>query len=338
MMLKPPIKIFSTCPQSTAASGESYVRRVAETARWSDENGFEGILIYTDNSLIDPWLLSQIVLQSSDSLCPLVAVQPVYAHPYTVAKMVASYGHLYSRRVYLNMLAGGFKNDLEALGDTTGHDRRYDRMIEYTTIIMRLLESSSPVTYQGEFYSVDRLRMTPSLPGELLPGILVSGSSDAGLAAARAVGATAIKYPKPAADYPHGLATELAGCGIRVGIIARETGDEAWQIARERFPEDRKGQITHQLAMKVSDSVWHRQLSEMGTISDRHDSAYWLGPFMNYNTFCPYLVGSYETVADELARYMSLGADTFILDIPPSREELQHSKLVFGMALQEVAG
>ena len=35
-------------------------------------------------------------------------------------------------------------------------------------------------------------------------------------------------------------------------------------VARERFPEDRKGQITHQLAMKVSDSAWHRQLSELG--------------------------------------------------------------------------
>ena len=30
-------------------------------------------------------------------------------------------------------------------------------------------------------------------------------------------------------------------------------------------------------------------------------SPYWLGPFHNYKTFCPYLVGSYERVADELA-------------------------------------
>jgi len=42
---------------------------------------------------------------------------------------------------------------------------------------------------------------------------------------------------------------------VRVGIIARKSEEEAWSIANERFPGDRKGQITHQLAMKTSDSA-----------------------------------------------------------------------------------
>ena len=92
---------------------------------------------------MDPWLVSQIIIQSTEALCPLVAVQPVYMHPYSVAKMVASVGHLYGRRIYLNMVAGGFKNDLEALNDMTPHDRRYDRLIEYTAVIKELLASRS---------------------------------------------------------------------------------------------------------------------------------------------------------------------------------------------------
>ena len=114
-----PIKLFSTCPQSGLAAEKSYLRQVADVARWSEDNGCEGILIYSDNSLVDPWLTSQVILESTQRLCPLVAVQPVYMLPYTVAKMVASLGHLFNRRVYLNMIAGGFKNDSSWADDNT---------------------------------------------------------------------------------------------------------------------------------------------------------------------------------------------------------------------------
>jgi alkanesulfonate monooxygenase len=168
----------------------------------------------------------------------------------------------------------------------------------------------------------------------LFPGIFVSGSSEAGLACAKAIGATAIKYPKPASEEDAPLDGDI-DYGIRVGIIARASGDDAWTIGRSRFPEDRKGQLTHQLAMKVSDSVWHRQLSELG---ERRDSPYWLAPFQNYKSFCPYLVGSYDQVAEELARYIGLGHKTFILDIPASREELRHARIGFQRALEIADG
>jgi alkanesulfonate monooxygenase len=119
-----------------------------------------------------------------------------------------------------------------------------------------------------------------------------------------------------------------------VGIIARRDEAEAWEIAEQRFPEDRKGQITHQLAMKVSDSLWHQQLSQTAKHTKTERSPYWLRPFENYKTFCPYLVGSYGQVAEELARYMTLGYMTFILDVPPSQEELHHVNIVFDRASQ----
>ena len=66
--------------------------------------------------------------------------------------------------------------------------------------------------------------------------------------------------------------------------------------------------------------------------SAREDSPYWLGPFQNYKTFCPYLVGSYDRVGEELADYIQLGYTTFILDIPPSEEELEHTAIAFERA------
>lgn len=326
------VEVFATCPQSSGEAWETYRQRVVDIARWSEHYGCTGILVYADNSLVDPWLVAQVIIENTSSLCPLVAVQPIYMHPYAVAKMVATLGFLYGRRVYLNMVAGGFKNDLTALNDSTPHDKRYARLVEYTTIIKQLLSTSGLVSYEGEFYRIENAKMTPPLAPELMPGVFVSGSSDAGLEAARALGALAVKYPKPPKECAAESSAEGLKCGIRVGIIAREEEDRAWEVAEQRFPEDRKGQLTHQLAMKVSDSVWHKQLDEMADQTRGQRHPYWLRPFENYKTFCPYLVGSYDRVSDEVGRYIALGYRTFILDVPPSQEELKQVGVVFERA------
>lgn len=335
-LLKHGVRIYTTCPQSKDLDRRDYARRAIEIAQWSEEFHCDGMLIYTDNGLVDPWLVAQLVVENTEHLMPLVAVQPIYMHPYSVAKMVSSIGYLHNRRIALNMLAGGFKNDLIALGDTTEHDDRYLRTTEYTQIIRQLLQGNGATELKGKYYSVANLKMTPPLPAELFPEILISGSSAAGMAAAKAIGATAIRYPQPAefeAAERDALATGTK-CGMRVGIVAREDDAEAWRTARERFPEDRRGQIAHQVAMKVSDSVWHKQLSALNQRPQSGDSPYWLGPMQNYKTFCPYIVGSHDRVAAELGRYIALGFRTVILDIPPSREELGHVMEVFRRALK----
>ena len=329
---EPAVEVFSTCPPSNTADLATYARHVADVARWSEESGCTGILVYSDNSQLDPWLVSDIIIRNTTALSPLVAVQPIYMHPYAVAKALTSIGALSGRRMYLNMVAGGFKNDLTALNDTTPHDKRYERLAEYTLVIRRLLENGGPVTVEGEFYNVDKLKLHPPLDAALFPGIFVSGSSDAGLAAARAIGAVAIKYPKPPDEEEQqdpGLS-----CGIRVGVIARPDAAEAWRVADARFPEDRKGQITRQLATKISDSVWHRQLAVLEDASER--SPYWMVPFQNYKTMCPYLVGSYEQVADEMGKYFAAGYRTVILDVPPGPDDLQHTFAAFNLAMQPV--
>jgi len=231
------LEIFSTCPPIGNTPLAEYSKAVADAARWSENWGCTGILVYTDNSQVDPWLVSQVIVQETKHLAPLVAVQPIYMHPYTVAKMVSSLGALYGRRIYLNLVAGGFKNDLVALDDPTPHDERYERLVEYATIIKGLLADRDAITFQGKFYRVNNLKITPPLPGELFPGVLI---------------------------------------------------------------------FTH--------------------------SSYWLAPFENYKTFCPYLVGSYEQVGEELARYLALGCRTFILDVPLCEEDLKHARLAFDLA------
>ena len=130
MPLKEPIQIWSTCtatrtdrtperPGFYPESGAAFRKRVQDVSRWSEENGCRGSLIYIDNSLPDNWALAQMMLESTEHLVPLIATQPAYMHPYWAAKQIASLGHLYGRRIALNMLAGAFRNDLLAINDPT---------------------------------------------------------------------------------------------------------------------------------------------------------------------------------------------------------------------------
>jgi alkanesulfonate monooxygenase len=59
-------------------------------------------------------------------------------------------------------------------------------------------------------------------------------------------------------------------------------------------------------------------------------------PFNNYHTMCPYLVGSYEEVAVEMARHFARGSRTVILDVPPDPDELRHTFAAFTLALQPI--
>jgi alkanesulfonate monooxygenase len=318
----PRIRLFSTCPPSSQY-GRDYLYKVQEVADWCDDAGIEGILVYTDNSLVDPWLVSQVILSRTSVLAPLVAIQPVYMHPYAAAKMVTTFSYLYNRRIYLNMVAGGFVNDLIALGDFIEHDDRYERLVEYVSIMKCLFEEPGPLTFTGVYFAVKNLSIKPRIPSALVPEVFVSGTSAAGVKAAEEIGATSISYPGTPSE------TNCKGvkAGIRIGIIARDESRKAWQIAHKRFPADRKGQVTHALARKVSDSAWYEQLSELGDTPA--DSPYWLVPFKNYKTFCPYLVGSYGEVRREVSKYIQAGVQTFILDVPPDREELYHTAIVF---------
>lgn len=327
-MLTTGFQLFSTCPQSSRYDDATYLDRVEEVSAWSERHGYTGMLIYADHSLVDPWMVTAEVLRFTTNLCPLVAVQPATMHPHSVAKMIASLSFLHSRRIFLNMIAGGFTGDLEAIGDRTPHDRRYDRLREFTEIVLGLA-SGETITRSSEWYEIQALRLEPPIPEALRPGLLMSGSSPASLATATALGATAVQYPQPAGDAqesPAGLDT-----GIRVGIIARERSEEAWRVAHDRFPPSRRGEMLHEMAMQRSDSQWHKTLSQLAEDSAREQNPYWLQPFEQYHAFCPYLVGSYEEVAAEVDSYWRIGHRTIILDIPVSEDDVAH----IGIALEQ---
>jgi alkanesulfonate monooxygenase len=328
----PSLDVFSTCPSSNGAANPAYLEQVAAIARWSENQGCRGILIYTDNRLLDPWLLAQVVVQSTESLAPLVAVQPLYMHPYAVANMITTFAALYQRRLYINWVAGGFKNDRTALADDLAHDRVYDRLVEYATIVRRLTDGET-LTYSGEYFDVDRLTLNPPIDPPRRPEFVLAGSSPAGIAAGQAIGARPVTYALP----PEEMQENGTGrrSGVRVGIIVREDRKDAWRTAYSRFPPDRKGILMRELARKISDSHWHKRLCELAAERAQTESPYWTVPFESYKTMCPYLVGNHDEVAAVLSTYIRLGYHDFILDEPRCEEDLVEALAVLELAREQ---
>jgi alkanesulfonate monooxygenase len=335
-MEMPPITVYTTAPASTEREGTAFRRNAIDVARWTERAGYRGLLVYTDNTLVDPWAASQLIISRTDHVVPLVAVQPVYMHPYSVARFLSTLQFIYGRAVDLNFVTGGFAQHMQALGCTLSHDERYDRLSEYVDAVRRLVSSGRPTSFAGAFYQLHGATISPRADTTLPTMMYISGSSPASLNAQRRLGLTRLAYPRLISAYED-PAEALRDSGIRVGVIARSTADEAWREARRRFPCDHLGEQLHDIAAKVVESHWHQHQSAAAQQSHLPIGPYWLYPFRTYKTFCPYLVGDYTDVASFLVPYLQYGVSTMVLDVPEQEDDLHHTSIAIRAALAGAA-
>jgi alkanesulfonate monooxygenase len=310
--------VGSTPTRSPGERGSDFIGRFKAAAQGADRAGWDAALIYTSNNALDPWLLAQILIQSTRRVRPLVAVQPIYEHPFTVANQASTLSALYDRGVDFNFVAGDHPRDREALNDTVPHDQRYARLGEYGLIVKNLLASPRPVSFSGSYYSVRHLQLGQRPGTEMRPGFFMSGSSAAARETASRIGACAIQYPEePGKVLPcqHG-SLQL---GLRLGVIARASTGEAWDVAHRRFPPDDEGEAIRKFAARASDSEWVRTL--LDAAEQAPAGTYWLSPFRRFQRACPYLVGSEAEVRTALKAYVEAGYRTFLIDAVESDEE-----------------
>lgn len=316
------LTVYTTMPEWEGSAPAEYQRNIIENARWSEESGCRGALFFSDNEQLEAWTAAQMIVAKTERFIPLVAVNPVYMHPFSVAQMVSAIGLLYHRAVDLNLVSGGFDVHLRKLGCRLDHEQRYERLTEYGQIIKSLLAGNRPTSHTGAYYTVNAASLAQPLDPRLTPKIYVSGSSEDCVRAQQNLGIGRLTYPREPSTYVG--VTPLATCGVRIGIIAREDSATAWRVAYRRFPYDPSGEQSHDWASKLVKSHWHQQQSRDALADPAPNSAYWLYPFRAYRTFAPYLVGSYDEVGEVFDRYLDLGVRTVVLDHVPDRHELHH--------------
>ncbi|MFK4505387.1 LLM class flavin-dependent oxidoreductase [Bradyrhizobium daqingense] len=315
-MTAPRLRVFPAISRNR--DPKAYVGELMRVAQFADQNGFEGILLFEGNDVfVEPWAMAQHIIAETAQTSPLIAVNPVYVHPFTAARFVSSFAQLHGRKVYLNMITGTAVSDLQGLGDDASHADRYVRLGEFVTLMRELLTSPRPVNFQGRFYHARHLQLRPRLPAELMPEFLIAGQSDAAQRVARDTGCIKMQMLPP--DLDRGLAAP----GMNFGIFAREGPDEARQAAKARFrdnPDDRELLL---LTMENTDSVWKRHLYA-GQNAELADNGYWLLPFLTFQADCPYLVGSYAEIGAKLKEFAAKGLTTVMLDMVADETEMQH--------------
>jgi len=110
--------------------------------------------------------VSQAVIRATKRLCPLVAIQPVYMHPYSVARWSLRLRSCTPARVP-QPGRRRLKKDLEALNDLTAARERYARLVEYATGDPEPARHERSVSFEGRYYKVSNLKLTPALPARL---------------------------------------------------------------------------------------------------------------------------------------------------------------------------
>jgi alkanesulfonate monooxygenase len=316
-MTRTRLRVFPAIPRNPNAA--QHIDDLMRVARFGERNGLEGPLLFAGNdTLVEPWAMTQHILAHTEKISPLIAVNPLYMHPFTVAKFVSSFALLYRRKIALNMITGTATSDLAGLGERRPHKERYSRLGEFILIVRQLLASTRPVTFQGKYYATDNLQLRPGLPPALMPEFLIAGQSDD----ARRIAAQTASLRMQM--LPPDLAQGITAPGLNFGIFAREGRDQARQEARRLFPDSAEQRELLNYTMQNTDSVWKRRLHEAGQDGELRENGYWLLPFLTYQADCPYLVGSYAEIGATLRRFADRKISTIILDVVADERELDH--------------
>jgi len=327
------IEVFTISPRTTVV--EEYWQNIEQVISWSDQYDATGILLFEGNdTFVQPWLAGHATFTNTERLCPLVAVNPVYMHPFTAAKMVSSFAYLYGRKTYLNMITGTALSYLDALGDDLNKEQRYDRLREYSEVISQLTSSGGePVSYDGEYYKTKNLKLEPAMPDDLQPVFYIAGQSEAALKTAKAIDAVHMQMLPAQLD----AALTAGATGIHFGIVTRESEESAWQAAKEIFPPDAAGRRMQAFSMTNTDSVWKQRMMMATKMGENAEPGYWLEPFRNFQADCPYFIGSRSQVAGLIAAIVRKGIRHIILDIPRAEQEFAEIDAAFACAAESLA-
>ena len=321
------------------APTNAYMRQIAVTA---EELGYDGLLIPTGSSCLDPWVVASSLVPVTQRIKLLVALRTSLGAPVSSARQAATLDQALGGRLLLNVVPGGDATELEADGIFLAHDERYAYADEFLTIWRRLLAGEA-VDFDGKYFKVKQGRNFFPPVQKPHPPLYFGGSSDAAHdLAARQVDAYLTWGEPPAAvaekfaDIRRRAAQQgrQVRLGVRLHVIVRETNEEAWADAERLISKLTDEDIARaQAGYARMDSVGQSRMAALhGGRRDRLEVApnLWAGVGLVRGGAGTALVGDAQTVADRIKEYADLGIDTFVLSGYPHLEEAyRFAELVF---------
>jgi alkanesulfonate monooxygenase len=317
----------------------AYMRQIAVTA---EQLGYDGLLIPTGSSCLDPWVTAASLAAVTSRIKLLVALRTSVSGPTASARQAASLDEALNGRLLLNVVPGGDAVELAADGVFLKHDERYDAADEFLTVWRRLLQGEK-VDFKGKHVEVQGAQNFNPAVSKPYPPLYFGGSSPAAHdLAAKHVDAY-LTWGEPPAEVAKKIADVRARAakhnrtvrfGVRLHVIVRETSAEAWAAADKLISKLTDADIAAAQANYARmDSVGQRRMAELH--SGQRDKLVvgpnlWAGVGLVRGGAGTALVGNPQEVAARLQEYIDLGVDSFVLSGYPHLEEsIRFAELVF---------
>lgn len=316
-----------------------YMRQIAITA---ESLGYDGLLIPTGSSCLDPWVTAASLVPVTQRIKLLVALRTSVSGPTASARQAATLDQALKGRLLLNVVPGGDATELAAEGVYLNHDQRYEVADEFLTIWRRLLQGEK-VDFEGDHLKVEGAKNYFPPVSQPYPPLYFGGSSPAAHELVAKHIDAYLTWGEPPAAVAEKIADVRARAakqgrtvryGVRLHVIVRETNEEAWAAADRLISKLTDEEISRaQANFAKMDSVSQRRITELhgGDRSKLEISPnLWAGVGLVRGGAGTALVGDPQTVAARLQEYVDLGVDSFVLSGYPHLEEsIRFAELVF---------
>lgn len=317
----------------------AYLRDIATTV---DRLGYDGMLIPTGASCLDPWIVAATLAPVTNRVKLLVALRTSISGPTAAARQAAALDEALQGRLLLNVVPGGDPRELAADGAFFSHDGRYENAEEFLTVWKRLIQGET-VDFHGKHVRVEGAKNFHPGPQTPWPPLYFGGSSDAAHELAGKHVDAYLTWGEPPAAVAEKIADVRARAakhgrtvrfGIRLHAIVRETEAEAWHEAERLISHLTDEDIARAQANYARmDSVGQSRMAALhGGRRDRLEIApnLWAGVGLVRGGAGTSLVGDPDTVAERMREYQALGVDTFVMSGYPHLEEaIRFAELVF---------
>ncbi|WP_321786480.1 FMNH2-dependent alkanesulfonate monooxygenase [Paraburkholderia sp. J94] len=324
---------------SGRAPTNAYMRQIAVAA---EELGYDGLLIPTGSSCLDPWVTAASLAPVTRRIKLLVALRTSLGNVTASARQAATLDEALGGRLLLNVVPGGDAAELAADGVFLSHNERYEHAAEFLTVWRRLFKEKQ-VDFEGKHIRVEKAQNLIAPVQKPHPPLYFGGSS----AAAHEIAGEHIDTYLTWGEPPEAVAAKFADVrahaekhgrkvrfGVRLHVIVRETNEEAWAAADALISKLTDEDIARAQQNYASmDSVGQRRMAELH--QGRRDKLeispnLWAGVGLVRGGAGTALVGDPATVAQRLREYADIGAESFVLSGYPHLEEAwRFAELVF---------